>query len=259
MSIDVIDTGIGLKPEQLERLFQAFSQADSSMSRRYGGTGLGLAISQRLAGLLGGRITVTSALGAGSTFHVQIPIGPLAAEPWIEFQSSELADVARDAEVRQASPGVGALPDATLPLSGRRILLAEDGPDNQWLISHLLEKNGAQVELVEDGLQAVAKAHGAWQSGQPFDAVLMDMQMPVLDGYEATRRLRVEGYDLPILALTAHAMAGDRQKCLAAGCDDYLTKPIQLPQLLASLARSFSRREAVENVSSAMTASSSHK
>jgi PAS domain S-box-containing protein len=264
LTIDVIDTGIGLTPEQVERLFQPFTQADASMSRRFGGTGLGLAISQRLAGLLGGRITAESQFGAGSRFTVRIPIGPLADEPWTAIQPFGPASPAQSvhadtgpqpappAEASRSAPQPatnGATADAApspttkqaLPLSGRRILLAEDSPDNQWLIMHHLQKNGAVVELAEDGLQAIAKAHAAWKSGRPFDAVLMDMQMPVLDGYEATRRLRANGYVLPILALTAHAQAGDRQKCLAAGCDDYLPKPIRVPQLLAMLTKCLAR------------------
>jgi CheY-like chemotaxis protein/PAS domain-containing protein len=131
-----------------------------------------------------------------------------------------------------------------LPLAGRRILLAEDSPDNQWQVTHHLQRNGAIVELVEDGLQAIAKAHAAWKSGRAFDAILMDMQMPVVDGYEATRRLRTQGYAFPILALTAQARSGDRQKCLVAGCDDYLPKPIRPPQLLAMLTACLARLDA---------------
>jgi len=261
LSIDIIDTGIGLAPEHLERLFQPFTQADSSMARRFGGTGLGLTISQRLAGLLGGKITVTSKLGEGSVFRVQIPVGPLNSEPWIWGAPPRAAAFTPDTNNRPAQTArrqVAMAESGDKPLSGRRVLLAEDGPDNQWLVSHLLGQAGATVEVVGDGQQAMDVAKSAWRSGLPFDAVLMDMQMPVLDGYEATRRLRAAGYELPIVALTAHAMAEDRRKCLDAGCDDYAAKPIQLPQLLATLAACFSRREtAVADASAALATSSS--
>jgi CheY-like chemotaxis protein len=260
LSIDVIDTGIGLTPEHLERLFQPFTQADSSMARRFGGTGLGLTISQRLAGLLGGRITVTSTFGEGSVFRVEIPVGPLADEPWIWGAPSRAASFTpaeNNQPVQTNHKQVAVAASGDKPLAGRRVLLAEDGPDNQWLISHVLGQAGATVEVVGDGQQALDVAQTAWRSGLPFDAVLMDMQMPVLDGYEATRRLRAAGYDLPIIALTAHAMAEDRRKCLDAGCDDYAAKPIQLPQLLAILAACCSRREtAGENASTTATPSS---
>ncbi len=121
------------------------------------------------------------------------------------------------------------------PLAGLRILLAEDGPDNQRLISTLLRRAGAELAIAADGQAAYEEALAAWQTSEPFDVILMDMQMPILDGYEATRRLRKDGYRFPIIALTAHAMLEDRQLCLDAGCDEHATKPIQFPKLVAAI------------------------
>jgi len=267
LAIDVIDASIGLTPRQIERLFEPYSQPDTTSSRLQGGTGLGLALSQRLAALLDGQITAASQPGAGTQLTLHLPIGPLADEPWIELQ---LAPAAAESSAGHVEPVAGsaeraAAPQAvrseTLsgnkatsaaiasaakkpPLAGRRILLAEDSPDNQWLVTHHLQKHGAIVEVVADGLAAIAKAHAAWKSGRAFDAVLMDVQMPVLDGFEATRRLRTQGYVFPILALTAQAQNGERKKSLAAGCDDYLPKPIRVPQLLAMLTSCLAKLDA---------------
>jgi CheY-like chemotaxis protein len=133
------------------------------------------------------------------------------------------------------------------PLRGLRILLAEDGPDNQRLISVLLRRAGAEVVIAADGQTAFELAFAAWQTSEPFDVILMDMQMPVLDGYEATRRLRKTGYRSPIIALTAHAMVEDRQICLDAGCDEHATKPIQFPKLVAAIRDQLRYQTAIEN------------
>jgi PAS domain S-box-containing protein len=221
----VTDTGIGMNEEQIGRLFQTFSQVDNSSSRRFGGTGLGLCISKRLVEALGGRIEVRSAPEQGSTFSVTLDPGPLDGIRMIESAAKPPPD-------RPATAPAAA--DKT-ELAGR-ILLAEDGPDNQRLISTVLRKAGAEVVAVENGQLAVEAALAACDQGRPFDVVLMDMQMPVLDGYDATRRLRDLGYTGAIVALTAHAMSQDRQRCLDAGCDDYATKPIDRVRLVRTIA-----------------------
>jgi len=224
LEFDVVDSGISMTPEQSDKLFQAFTQADASTTREYGGTGLGLAISQRLAQVLGGDIQlIETQVGVGSRFRLTLPTGSLADVPRI---------VAPDwnAESPQAETLSVKVDDA--PLADRRILLAEDGPDNQRLISHLLRKAGAQAEVTENGQEALDAAIAARDQDHPFDVILMDMQMPVMDGYEATRQLRENDYAGAIIALTAHAMAGDRERCLAAGCDDYITKPVHRKALV---------------------------
>lgn len=232
LEIGVKDTGIGMTPTQLARLFQPFSQGDTSTTRRYGGTGLGLTISRRLAQLLGGDITVASQQGQGSTFTVTLPVGSAGTIELVNAVSeAEVPVTARPAEVVAPPPGLQA-----------RILLAEDGPDNQRLISFHLRRAGAEVTIVDNGQLAVEQALAAQSAAQPFDVILMDMQMPILDGYGAARELRNSGYRRPIIALTAHAMEGDEAKCLEAGCDGYATKPIDREKLLAAV-RSFLGRQ----------------
>ena len=229
--IDVVDTGIGLSAEQLGLIFQPFVQADSSTTRKYEGTGLGLSISQRLAQLLGGNITAESRLRRGSTFRVMFPCGRVEGVPQLA------RPLAREALVATA-------PQAEVRLNCH-VLLAEDGPDNQRLIALVLRKAGAFVTVVDNGELAVQLARRAMQGdlrrkddpGGRFDVILMDMQMPVLDGCQATRRLRDEGYEGAIIALTANHMAEDREQCFAAGCDDFATKPIDRSTLLATVAR----------------------
>jgi signal transduction histidine kinase/ActR/RegA family two-component response regulator len=229
MRFEVIDTGIGIAPEQVAALFQPFTQADSSTTRKFGGTGLGLAISKRLAEKLGGSLTVESSPGRGSTFRLVIAAGSLEGVKMIQDPQPE-AVAAQDKAL--------ALPVVQQPcLTGCHVLLAEDAPDNQRLISRILEKAGAEVTVVENGRLAVDTALAARDRGTPFQVVLMDMQMPVMDGYAATRLLREQGYDGPIIALTAHAMASDRDKCISAGCDDYATKPINRAKLVELIRR----------------------
>lgn len=221
LTVKVADTGIGMSDEVLDRLFCPFSQADTSMARRFGGTGLGLAISKRLATMLGGDIEVETQEGKGSTFTVRILTGPLGGQPWVKPPDEAFHDTAAP----EASGG-GSQVKA-------KVLLAEDGPDNQRLISFHLRKAGMTVTAVDNGQKAFEAATAALAEGNPFDLVLMDMQMPIMDGYTATRELRNAGYVRPVVALTAHAMAEDRQKCIDAGCDGYLTKPIDARKLIA--------------------------
>ncbi|MFN3295159.1 ATP-binding protein, partial [Caldimonas sp.] len=211
---EVEDTGIGLNEEQQARLFEAFTQADASTTRRFGGTGLGLVISRRLLDLMGGRIGVRSTPGGGSLFWFQLPLE-------------------RDA---RGSAGDGDGPLASVPrLDGLRVLLAEDNPLNRELAVALLERAGARVTAVDNGAQAVTEVQR-----RKFDVVLMDVQMPEMDGFEATRRIRALPGDaarLPIVAMTANAMSGDRERSLAVGMNDHLTKPIDTTALRHTLAR----------------------
>ncbi|QDU63157.1 Signal transduction histidine-protein kinase BarA [Planctomycetes bacterium Pan216] len=225
----VKDTGIGMTAKQVQRLFRPFSQADTSTTRRFGGTGLGLTISRRLAQGLGGDISVVSTPGRGSTFMVSVATGPLDGVGMIDLGS--LCDVA---DRKQVAGNTNA-PQAKL--KSRRILVAEDGVDNQRLIKFHLVRAGAEIDLVDNGKAAVDFALEAKRVGRPYDVVIMDMQMPMMDGYQATRELRSQGYEHPIIALTAHAMTGDREKCLEAGCDDFASKPIDRKRLIEQLHR----------------------
>ncbi|MEM6331205.1 MAG: ATP-binding protein [Planctomycetota bacterium] len=221
IAFDVQDTGIGIAEADLQTIFQPFSQADTSAQRRFGGTGLGLAICGRLAGMLGGGIEVNSEVGVGSTFCLTLPVG-----------KTTQSGVAPAAEPASAAPDTQ---PSDKPLGGRLLLVAEDGPDNQRLIEYHLTKAGAELCIVSDGEQATRAVLGRDPTAKPFDLILMDMQMPVMDGYQATAALRAGGHTGPVVALTAHAMEGDRQKALAAGCDDYATKPIDAPKLIATI------------------------
>ena len=223
LAYEIADTGIGISPQDAARLFQPFTQAEASTARRFGGTGLGLAISKRLAESLGGTITLDSNPGHGSTFTVTVGAGSLAAVPMV----TDWEEVAQEKTDPRAS---------NVKLNGR-ILLAEDGSDNRQLLSYYLVGAGADVTTAENGRIAVEKALAATQAGQPFDVILMDMRMPELDGYGAAAKLRARGYAKPIVALTAHAMAGDRDKCLQSGCTDYLTKPVSKAALLDMVLR----------------------
>ena len=182
-------------------------------------------ISRRLAELLGGDITVESKPGEGSLFRVTVSTGPL--------DGVKMLDDPATATIAQPETATATKPDADK--LDCRILLAEDGPDNQRLIGFILKKAGAEVTIFENGKLAADAALAAREQGAPFDVILMDMHMPVMDGYEATGLLRQKGYDGPIIALTAHAMAGDRQKCIDAGCDDYASKPIDRMKLIETI------------------------
>ena len=212
----VSDTGIGIPPEKCDQIFDAFCQADGSITRRFGGTGLGLAISSKIVNMMGGRIWVAAQQGRGSIFYF----------------TAQFATVGNDRETQQR---VLEPHSDQVPAFSARVLLAEDNRINQVLATRLLEKAGCEVVLAESGEEAWRK-----YQGQQFDVVLMDVQMPVMDGFAATARIReIEretGRYTPIIAMTAHAMKGDQERCLAAGMDSYLTKPIQAAKLYAAVA-----------------------
>jgi len=236
LQFDVIDTGRGMTQEQVAMLFQPFMQADTSTTRKFGGTGLGLTISKRFAELLGGDITVAATeKGVGTTFRATVRTGPLDGVRMLDDPMSATVVEAAADPVAQAT---------LVDLGGCRILLAEDNPTNQVLIAGILKKSGAAVTTAKDGRLALDAAMAAHDEGKPFDVILMDMQMPVMDGYEATQQLRRNGYSGPIIALTAHAMVSDREKCLKAGCDDYATKPIARKKLIETIQEQL-RRAAV--------------
>ncbi|XVJ59279.1 MAG: response regulator [Tepidisphaera sp.] len=208
LKVEVEDTGVGITPEQMAGLFTAFSQADVSTTRRFGGTGLGLAISKRLAEAMGGTLTARSTPGVGTTFTMEVPAEPVALP-----------------QAAKAASGA-------CSLAGVKVMLAEDSVDNQHLIRYHLTKAGAIVDVVGNG----GSAYEHTMSGGN-DVVLMDIQMPVMDGYETTRKLRASGYVGPIVALTANTSEEDRALAIAAGCDDLASKPLKVPELVALVRR----------------------
>jgi CheY-like chemotaxis protein/HPt (histidine-containing phosphotransfer) domain-containing protein len=212
----VVDTGIGVAPEKIERIFEPFSQADTSTTRVYGGTGLGLTISRRLVMQMGGELRLRSRVGVGSTFGFEIVVSPATAA---------------------MVPAPAALQTAALPtLDSLRVLLVEDHPVNQKLATAILNNEGHTVEVAANGEEGLARL----RAGQ-FDLVLMDIQMPVLDGLQATMQIRADEQGsarrIPIIAMTANALIGDRERCLAAGMDDYVSKPFRKAELFAAMAR----------------------
>jgi signal transduction histidine kinase/DNA-binding NarL/FixJ family response regulator len=213
--VQVQDTGIGIAADRLQEVFKPFVQADSSMTRRYGGTGLGLSISKSIAEALGGDLTVESQIGRGSVFTARLPAGSLQDVAMLDAPPVSPASDLVDSRSKAVS------------LDGLRVLLADDGDTNRKLIHLFLTRQGAEVVTVADGDMACRLA-----LDEEFDVVLMDMQMPVMDGYAATRKLRSQGYERPILALTAHAMREDRRRCEEAGCSGYIAKPVNVDELV---------------------------
>ena len=210
LSVEIVDTGIGMTEDQVNKVFDVFTQADSTVTRQYGGTGLGLSLSKQFAEKMGGDIRATSLAGIGSRFLVTVSSGDLSSVRTVQNlqQVKDLreVDAIRIKEIKQVKGS---------------ILLAEDNQDNQQLFSLLLSKTGADVKIANNGKEALEMAMDA-----PFDLIFMDMQMPIMDGVEATRRLRQKGYSGAIVSLTANAMKQDRAACFNAGCNDYITKPV---------------------------------
>jgi CheY-like chemotaxis protein len=226
LQISVADTGIGIPAAKQATIFQAFTQADGSTTRRYGGTGLGLAVCMKLVKLMGGSLWLNSKPGVGSAFHftLQLPLSDVPSDRDTTEPDTAGDEVADDNQ--SAAPAVR----PTRAARALRVLVAEDNPVNQRLTQHLLERRGHQALLVSNGREAIAQL-----ASQRFDLVLMDLQMPEMDGFEATAAIREaetrSGTRVPIVALTAHAMRGDRQRCLDADMDGYVSKPIRAFEL----------------------------
>lgn len=229
MRFDVVDTGIGIPEDKQEDIFDNFTQADSSTTRKFGGTGLGLAITKELAELLGGDLTLTSQEGKGSTFSLVIPVD-VDIKSSVMMKELEWKHIVEEIESASSARFTG------------RILVAEDDPVNQITIKAILEKTGLEVTIANDGVEAVEKA----ANGQ-YDLILMDMQMPNMGGCEATRRLRKLNCTLPIIALTANVMKGDIKECLDSGCDEFQAKPIERASLFASISKYLPPGDAVIN------------
>ncbi len=224
LRFDVVDSGIGIAPEKTEIIFEPFKQSDNSTTRKHGGTGLGLAICKKMIAALGGTLSVQSELNKGSQFSFSLP-EQLQMDNRVNNQQEERHGL--DSQKRPIDSS------RKNPSSENHILLVEDSNDNLKLIQFFLEKIGAVVTTATNGQEAidVLMSNEKSQTCPRFDLVFMDMSMPILDGYAATKNLRAQGYAGKIVALTAHAMTGDREKCLEAGCDDFLTKPISKKQL----------------------------
>jgi CheY-like chemotaxis protein len=211
IQFDIEDTGVGIPLDKQGKIFELFTQADNTTSQKFGGTGLGLTISRKLAEMLGGELTVISQPGVGSVFTMTIDAGSVGQEkPWNKYEQAE--EVQKEPQPKQSPVSSG---------ETKKILLAEDNPVNQQLMQVLLKKMGYGVTLVDNGKLAVE----AMEKGS-YDIILMDIQMPEMNGLEATRAIRQKGFKTPIVAITANALKGDREQCLEAGCDDYLPKPV---------------------------------
>ncbi len=232
LNISVQDTGVGIEADRLETIFKPFEQVDVNKAEKIFsyenlGTGLGLSISRQLAEMMNGQLTATSIVARGSTFTFSMPI--------IYSNASTPTFITSLPSDEPSNSGITPKKQVT-KLSGK-VLVAEDGPDNQKLIKHFLTKANLQVDFVWNGQQAVNRIINDPNPNKSFDLIIMDMQMPILDGYEATKKLRQSGCTIPILALTANALSGDRQQCLESGCDEYETKPLNSARLLRTIKR----------------------
>ena len=252
---EVIDTGIGISQEKIDQIFDPFTQADSSTSRKFGGTGLGLCISRKLARMLGGELYVESEIGIGSIFTLSLPCAMSAKDSMVEEGSGCPVNLQQDSGTesgsRKSKKSRQRSGQVDLPTLDCHVLVVDDGADNRRLISAFLRKSGARVTLCENGLMAyellmAEREEESKTEDGPIELVLMDMQMPVMDGYQATRKLRQADYDGPVIAITANAMKKDRDKCLDAGCDDYLTKPINRTALIETVAAYVKRSKTTE-------------
>ncbi|MGE0172579.1 MAG: response regulator [Oligoflexales bacterium] len=226
LAFEVIDSGPGINEDKIAKLFRPFTQADASTKRKYGGTGLGLVLSKRLANLLGGDVVVNQSIpGKGSIFMITIDGGSAYNSTVVEYVRPQ-----DRTESPQRRDGNGF---AQLRLEGVKVLLVEDALDNRLLVSRILSVAGAKVETASNGKEAVEKA----QENSGYDVILMDLQMPIMDGYEAVASLRKDGYGKPVVALTAHALKEERERCLASGFNDHIQKPINRSALIGCVAR----------------------
>jgi CheY-like chemotaxis protein len=233
----VQDTGIGISEEQQQRLFVLFEQADGGFSRKFGGAGLGLTIAKRIVDMMDGRIWVESALGKGAAFIVEVSAKAGArAEASLASPDGSAASADADQQAREAKNGVQGDPACVTIFAGKRIMVAEDGDINREIISALLEHTGVEIDFAFDGADAVAKF---FATPAAYDAILMDIHMPGLDGYEAAARIRASGMQgaraIPIIAVTANVFREDIERCLAAGMNSHLGKPIHADLLVAEL------------------------
>jgi two-component system CheB/CheR fusion protein len=221
LTLNVVDNGIGIADEKLRTLFEPFVQADATISNRFGGTGLGLSITKRLVNALGGTIQVNSTEGEGSEFSIRLPVDPIGPMCHLTIQLNEEKD----------NDNLKTTIDQDIQLNSR-VLIADDMRDVRFVAQHFLKKAGCEVEVAENGRQAVDMILAAIAKGSPFDLCLMDMQMPELDGLGAVRELRKRGIELPVIALTADAMKGTRRRLISEGFDEYLSKPLKVNRLL---------------------------